>query len=220
MTGSIRTRIATLFMAALALGCSGDNDEPGGQFCSALASAPLCDASTCDDTVAAAQGQNPNCQAQLDAMLSCISGLSLSCTTSTSYQWVYADGDQAKQANVTLANSYELQIEDATCARAAEGFNSCLWCPDAPGAGTTTADVLGLGEVCTAGGSCAAGLTCEGVCVASCSTATDCPQTRMCESYSCFVGQCRAPCDGGGNCPPGLSCNGWDDVLQTPYCVP
>ncbi len=214
-------RVIVLGLTSLiASACVGRTDASSpADFCNALDNGALCDASRCSEVIAAELNMDPRCEYLLDLTLDCVAELTLSCTTSISYQQVIANGDRSLYEYSLVGGSYQLQIDDLTCARIAQGFNGCRTCPDAPGARSTTSH--GVGEPCTSSSQCAVGTCSEGVCLVRCTSDDECVDTRLCTGTACYDGGCRPYCTTSDDCPyRGMTCDGYDEVRGESYCVP
>lgn len=161
--------VAASGLTGAAAACS---DRPG-DLCSVLAEAPNCNGETqskCEAAIASAQDEAPACAPLVDALAECIAGLRLECTGPDSIS-ANGDGEIGGGQNFTDVGGYSVVVNDSECDAHRRGLEACRTCPDAVGA--TMVDVLGVGDRCDTG-TCAAGLSCQGICTRSCSEDSEC----------------------------------------------
>lgn len=193
--------------AILVGGCA---DEPT-DFCSVLAGAPGCNEDTralCDDAIATAQSEAPACAPHVDALAECISTLDLECTSSSSIS-ANGVGDIGGGQNFTDIGGYSVVVNDAACDAHRRGLEACRTCPEA--AGATEVGVLGIGDRCDGGGTCASGLSCQGgICTRSCDSDDDCKaRADGCALQFQYANVCDASGTCTRSCGSDSACQAW-----------
>jgi hypothetical protein len=201
----VRRSVVFVCMLAVFLACSSDES---GDLCGSLADAGGCGSdveSRCSSAISAVKSDAPSCSALVDALTSCMAGLTLSCSGSDIV--ANGSGDIGGGQNFARFGDTSFIVNDARCDVERRGLEACRTCPDAVGA--TKPGVLGIGDRCDSG-SCASGLTCEGaICTRACTSDDDCKaradECKLQFQYAnvCKDGKCTR------SCGDDYSCHAW-----------
>jgi hypothetical protein len=209
-------RIAAAALVAVLVNAGGATCSSGSQdLCGELAQAQDCteDApQSCRNAIAAQNQKTPDCSSMLDALTTCLAGLTLSCTPdgiAVNAPTANDDGDKSGGGpdNFSSVGDDDVVVNGG-CGIEKRGYDACTTCTDAPGAKQT--GVLGIGDACSSGG-CADGLECmDGQCTRSCSSDDDChARAKGCRLRAQFGNVC-VPVHGTNRCT--VSCAFGDDA--------
>ncbi len=184
--------VGVVILGLFAAGCGlSSTSTPSTAFCGALVRGSGCSGQTlsCSEFDRSARVVSPTCDAQLDALETCLSNAKLSCQDGADFVVLAAGSGAASSLTVPLIGSYVLSLRTAECNTAAEAWRDCGTCGQALGYGGTAG---GMGDPCRTTSQCATGLTCQGGgCFMSCTRVEECLPRHRTNSNECRTSKGR-----------------------------